>query len=105
MTNFFHAQLVWDETMAHRLSQAIKRSPDARFAVIAGAMHVQYGWGIPDRVARVHPDLRTLRIVCRTLPLDVEPAMLRRQLDPAAADLFCVSQRQADAVFEARIDR
>jgi uncharacterized iron-regulated protein len=49
---FFLAQVLWDETMADRIAQLLKQSPKRLVVVLAGQGHVNYGDGIPDRVAR-----------------------------------------------------
>lgn len=49
---FFSAQLLWDETMAERLSQFLQANPQTQVVVLAGQGHVVYGDGIPIRVAR-----------------------------------------------------
>jgi uncharacterized iron-regulated protein len=87
---FFLAQLIWDETMADTLTRALHAAPLARAVVAAGAAHIMYGWGVPSRVARDSPDTAQLLILCRTVPDD--PESLRALLDPAAADLFCLTR-------------
>jgi uncharacterized iron-regulated protein len=49
---FFLAQVLWDETMADRIAQLLKQSPKRLVVVLAGQGHINYGDGIPDRVAR-----------------------------------------------------
>jgi uncharacterized iron-regulated protein len=49
---FFQAQVLWDETMADRISQFVLAHPDTKLVVLVGQGHVVYGDGIPDRVAR-----------------------------------------------------
>jgi uncharacterized iron-regulated protein len=49
---FYTAQLLWDETMAERITNFVKQQPDYRVVVLAGRAHVVYGYGIPDRVRR-----------------------------------------------------
>jgi len=93
---FFEAQLVWDETMAHNLVEALRAAPDdTRAVVVVGAGHVRHGWGIPDRVERMLPageNQRDLLIACEVVGDDASPAELERMLDPDVADLFCVSR-------------
>jgi uncharacterized iron-regulated protein len=50
--NFFLAQIVWDETMADRISQFLRKHPKTQVVVLAGQGHVIYGEGIPSRVVR-----------------------------------------------------
>lgn len=49
---FFLAQVLWDETMADRIAALIKANPKGLVVVLVGQGHVNYGEGIPDRVAR-----------------------------------------------------
>ncbi|MGI0492458.1 ChaN family lipoprotein [Alkalinema pantanalense CENA528] len=49
---FFQAQVLWDETMAERISQLVQANPDRLVVVLVGQGHVTYGEGIPQRVAR-----------------------------------------------------
>ena len=51
--NFVQSQILWDETMAHSVADALKKYPDAQMVVLAGNGHIQYSWGIPDRVKRL----------------------------------------------------
>ena len=49
---FFAAQVLWDETMAERISQFLRAHPTTTIVVLAGQGHIVYGYGIPSRVAR-----------------------------------------------------
>lgn len=51
---FFQAQVLWDETMADRISQTFMRSPDPKpqLVILVGQGHLLYGDGIPRRVQR-----------------------------------------------------
>ncbi|QOY52953.1 ChaN family lipoprotein [Candidatus Sulfurimonas baltica] len=49
---FYHAQLLWDESMAMNISEYMKKNPDYNMAVLAGNGHVMYGYGIPSRMER-----------------------------------------------------
>ena len=49
---FFLAQILWDETMAERVSQFLRAHPKTNLVVLAGQGHLIYGDGIPSRVAR-----------------------------------------------------
>lgn len=81
---FYLAQVVWDETMAHRLHEAWQNAPEGRVAVVlAGGMHVRNGWGIPNRMER-ESGIRGLRILCR----NAEDSELEGA-DPEMADLHC----------------
>ena len=51
--NFYAAQVVWDETMAHSISQYFSStSKPYKMVVLAGVGHIRYGEGIPDRAMR-----------------------------------------------------
>lgn len=49
---FFLAQVLWDETMADRVAHFVKAHPNHQLIVLAGQMHIAYGYGIPSRVQR-----------------------------------------------------
>ncbi|MBE7383328.1 MAG: ChaN family lipoprotein [Leptolyngbya sp. SIO1E4] len=50
--NFFAAQVIWDETMAHAIAEFRRANSNTQMIVIAGQGHLVYGYGIPNRVAR-----------------------------------------------------
>ena len=52
--NFYQAQILWDETMAHTIDQFLARTPGYQMVVLAGAGHLMYGSGIPKRVYRLN---------------------------------------------------
>jgi uncharacterized iron-regulated protein len=49
---FVLAQVLWDETMAEAIAQFHKKHSDHQIIVLAGAGHIMYNYGIPDRVKR-----------------------------------------------------
>ncbi|MEM1366936.1 MAG: ChaN family lipoprotein [Cyanobacteria bacterium P01_H01_bin.15] len=49
---FWAAQVLWDETMADAIAEFHQTNPDTQIIVLTGRFHVQYGEGIPSRVAR-----------------------------------------------------
>lgn len=49
---FYEAQLLWDEGMAARAARYLDDHPNHALVVLAGMDHVQYGFGIPDRLSR-----------------------------------------------------
>lgn len=49
---FYHAQLIWDESMAANIVGFIEKKPDYSVAVLAGNGHIMYGYGIPSRIQR-----------------------------------------------------
>lgn len=49
---FYHAQLLWDESMAENMAEFMKKNPEYSMAVLAGNGHVMHGHGIPDRAKR-----------------------------------------------------
>jgi aminopeptidase N len=51
-TYFQQAQILWDETMAESIDRFLKKNPDFRMVVVAGAGHFEYGSGIPKRTFR-----------------------------------------------------
>lgn len=68
LTRMVEAQTVWDETMADSGARALTAAgPGARMFIVAGRFHIQGRDGIPDRLARRVPGLRSLILIGRTL--------------------------------------
>jgi uncharacterized iron-regulated protein len=86
---FFLAQVLWDETMADRIAATLQKRPDTLIVVLVGSGHVQYGDGIPNRVARRAGTAGFLRrpLRQRSVLLNPTPA-IRKQTNPAIADYF-----------------
>lgn len=88
LERFYTAQVVWDETMADRVASFLERSP-RRMVVLAGAMHVQAGHGIPARAAR-----RGAGPYAIVLPITAnELAAARRARPPIADFLWVIPER------------
>jgi aminopeptidase N len=51
--NFYQSQILWDETMAHSAADFLKDNPGTQLVVIAGAEHIMYDSGIPERFKRL----------------------------------------------------
>ena len=51
--NFYQAQILWDETMAHTIADHLAKHPGRQMVVLAGSGHVAYGSGIPQRARRL----------------------------------------------------
>lgn len=70
LARFYAAQVVWDETMAERTAAYLAHEDTPRrMVVLAGAMHVRSGLGIPNRAARrgAEPHAIVLPIEAREL--------------------------------------
>jgi membrane-associated protease RseP (regulator of RpoE activity) len=80
--HFLEVQLLWDEGMAARAADYLRRHPDKTLVVLAGAGHVEYGQGIPRRVAR-RIDVPAATVVSGTM----------RPFDPQLADFILYPQR------------
>ncbi len=76
-TRFFEAQVLWDETMADRIAQAVQQNPDRLIVVLVGQGHLFYHDGIPNRVAR---RLKNKSIKQTTILLNLAPS--EPALDP-----------------------
>lgn len=88
--NFFAAQVVRDETMAHNLAQRLVPWPDGgkRGLVLAGAGHLAGDLGLPPRIARRLPGVKLLTV----LPVSPQGAQaMASVLAPGAANLLAVS--------------
>lgn len=51
---FYQSQVLWDEAMAHNLDDFIRKNPDYKVVVLAGAGHMAFGSGIPKRLFRLN---------------------------------------------------
>lgn len=80
--HFLDVQLLWDEGMAARAAEYLRRHPDKTLVVLAGTGHVEYGHGIPSRVAR-RIDVPAATVVSGSM----------RPFDPALADFILYPQR------------
>ena len=82
--SFYEVQLLWDEGMAARAARYLEENPTRTLVVLAGMDHVQYGFGIPDRLTRRLPVKRA--IVLNGLDNSCEPKM---------ADFLLLAKAQA----------
>jgi hypothetical protein len=64
--HFLETQLVWDETMADSAAQYLSSHPDKAIVVLAGAGHIEYGFGIPNRLRRRLPQSKTTILLAET---------------------------------------
>lgn len=85
LTHFFQAQVLWDETMADRISQAVREYPDRQIVVLVGQGHLLYGDGIPDRVMRRlrnnNPKFSQMTVLLNPDPsLSIQDAVTKRPI-------------------------
>ncbi len=80
--HFLDVQLLWDEGMAERAARFVEASPEHTLVVLAGAGHVEYGHGIPQRLTR------RVEVPAATV---ISGAM--RPFDPAMADFLLYPKR------------
>jgi uncharacterized iron-regulated protein len=66
--HFWEAQLVWDETMAESVARYLSSHPDKGMIILAGSGHIEFGSGIPNRVRRQLPELRTAILITADKP-------------------------------------
>lgn len=50
--NFYQSQVIWDEVMALSVADYMSRHPQRQMVVLCGQGHIEFGSGIPRRVAR-----------------------------------------------------
>jgi uncharacterized iron-regulated protein len=55
---YFAAQSTWDDTMAWQAVEFMKQHPNQILVIVVGEFHVQYGGGLPDRIAARLPDTK-----------------------------------------------
>ncbi len=82
--NFFTVQLLWDEGMAKRAADFLRDNPGRQLVVLAGSGHLEYGWGIPGRVARRVGDADQAIVLQHFQP----------PLDPDMADYLLVPEER-----------
>jgi uncharacterized iron-regulated protein len=51
--NFYLSQLIRDESMAQSASRYIKENPEKTMILLVGIGHVEFGYGIPQRLRRI----------------------------------------------------
>ncbi len=49
---FYQAQVAWDETMADKTAQFMRKNPKTKVVILAGSGHMQNRYGIPSRLQR-----------------------------------------------------
>lgn len=69
---FFQAMVLWDETMADRIAQAVRQNPKGIIIVLVGQGHLLPDYGIPARVARRLPQIQQRTILLN--PIDSSQA-------------------------------
>lgn len=86
--HFVEAQLVWDEGMAESAAAYLSAHPNRRMVILTGSGHVEFGSGIPQRLAR--RTNASYAIVLGAAGKDIEPKMAdylllgeERELPPA----------------------
>ncbi len=84
---FFLAQILWDETMAERVSQFLRGNPKTNVVVLAGQGHIVYGDGIPSRVARRMQRTQRGSLLQSLILLNPSPEMSTKS-DRPIADYF-----------------
>lgn len=80
---FLDVQLTWDESMAEQVADYLAAHPSSVMVVLAGAGHVIYGAGIPDRVQR-----RMAVAAATVLPADIGSDK------PGSADILVATEPQ-----------
>jgi len=89
-SNFYQAQVIWDEVMSESIDRFLKKHPDYRFVVIAGGGHFAFGSGIPKRTFRrngldytimlndtsVEPGVADFVLFPRSVPLTHAPKLM-----------------------------
>lgn len=66
LNQYFLVQCFWDEYMAHRIEVLAKQYPEHKIVVLVGYGHLHPEWGIPARLRRRRPDLRSVNIAFDT---------------------------------------
>ncbi len=83
--HFYEVQLLWDEGMAERAAAYLEKNPDKQLVVLAGSGHLEFGQGIPKRLARRVS--ASSAIVLAGSAHEVEPGVADYLLFPEPVDL------------------
>ena len=92
---YFQSQSVWDETMAWQTQMAMHKNPDHIFIIIVGDFHLQYGGGLPDRLAKrgIENILNISQVVIRSMNTDeIKKAIEPHPVYGPRADYVWVSE-------------
>ena len=94
---FWEAQLVWDETMAESVTKYLSAHPEKAMVIVAGSGHVEFGSGIPNRVRRRMPQLRTAVLLTTDKPqtktnLTDYSLVSKQEVLPSAATMGIVTE-------------
>ncbi|MEM9067540.1 MAG: ChaN family lipoprotein [Myxococcota bacterium] len=82
----YQAQVVWDETMAESVANALEAG-GSRIVVFAGSKHVESGLGIPDRAARRGVDRYRVVLAAEGEDEEIEALI---EAEPRVADYLWV---------------
>jgi uncharacterized iron-regulated protein len=63
--NQLHSQVLWDATMAYRISEYLAQQPDALVMHTVGSFHVERGTGTPEHLETYRPGTSSMIIVLR----------------------------------------
>jgi aminopeptidase N len=97
--NFYQSQILWDETMAHSAADFLRERPGYQLVVLAGAEHIMYDSGIPQRLKRLTGrDYATL--INGTYDVDIGSYVIfANELDsPFSAKLGVILKKRDDRV-------
>lgn len=85
---YYTAQVVWDETMGDTVATFAREHPERTLLVLAGAMHVAEGLGIPRTAARRGLNSRRIVVATDAEGLSEERA---RNAEPRSGDYLFVA--------------
>ena len=84
--HFLAVQRLWDEGMAERAADYLRAHPEKTLVILAGSGHLEYGQGIPRRLARRRPELSSA-IVLNGAGRDPDPRLADYLLYPRRIEL------------------
>ena len=99
LENYFIAQSAWDDTMAWKTVEFLKKNPEHVFVIVVGEFHAQFGGGLPDRLlARLkaenldHPIVTLSQIYTEGMtPEDITNEMKPSELEGPRAHFIWLS--------------
>lgn len=86
----YSIQVLWDETMAETTTKALRGPPPRKMVVFAGTGHVLRGMGVPSRVERRSPGVKT-RVVLALPVLEDTPSEIRASVEARDGDWLWIT--------------
>lgn len=97
--NFYQAQILWDETMAHSVDEFLRENPGHQMVVLTGVGHIMYGSGLPKRAYRLNGKDYAILINANIETLDegiADYVLFPKPVSPLSAPQLMVAVKKTD---------